>query len=105
MRARELTCVSLSKCEHSAAAPAVIRASSLLSPARFATLLQLRNRSVPITSDTSIGKVPDVVSPLEPDELQGTDQVWHVADGRGRRDRYPKSDRRQSVSISQTGGT
>ena len=105
MRAGELTCVRLSKCEHSAAAPAVIRTSSLLSAARFAPLLQLRNRSVPITSDTSIGKVPDLVSPLKLDELQGTDQVWHLADGRGRRDRYPKCHRRQNVRISQTGGT
>ena len=43
---------------------------------------------VPITSATSIGKVPDLVSPLKLVELQGTDQVRHLADGRVGCDRY-----------------
>ena len=43
---------------------------------------------VPITSATSIGNVPDLVSPLKLVGLQVTDQVWHLANGRVGCDRY-----------------
>ena len=60
-----------------------------------------RCRWVPLLLALVVVCRPHLASPLEHDEPQGTGQVWDVAGGRGVANRYPKSDIREIVRISQ----
>ena len=99
--AGEPTFQSPSVSEHSAAAPAATSAHSQLKAARLPMLLQDVVVGYHCCLRSSLFCRPHLASPLEPDELQVTDQVWDVAGGRGVADRYPKSDIRETVRFSQ----
>ena len=88
--------------EHGAAAPAAVSAHNQLTAARFPMLLQHVIVGYLCCLRASLFEFVDkhLASPLEPDELQGTDQVWDVAGGGGVADRYPKSDISETVRFS-----
>ena len=100
--AGEPTFQSPSLREHSAAAQVAASAHSQLPAVRLPTLLQdvVVGYSIAACALVVVCR-PHLASPLEHDEPQGTGQVWDVAGGRGVANRYPKSDIREIVRISQ----
>ena len=101
VRAGKLTWVSLSVGQHSATAPAIVRAHIYLSANLVATLLQPRRLAPPLLLERLVRFKSDLNSYLEHVALQIGIQVCSLDSNGPRSERGRKSDLRQNASFSQ----
>ena len=100
-RAGKLTWASQSVGKHGAAAPALVRARTLPSAARSATLLQARRLAPPLLLERLVRFKSDLNSYLEHVALQIGMQVCNSGSGGRRSERDRNTDLRKNASFSQ----